>query len=108
VKFEEAFSTLERRKKELHILSWGLLVCNLEEVFLKVASDEEALTDGETSTGFAANALVDGKSVDLMTNPTPQSKSRVDGEMANMSAAMSGRDMHESFATNSSSPYATM
>jgi energy-coupling factor transporter ATP-binding protein EcfA2 len=40
-RFQYLFSELGRRQNELGILSWGLQVCNLEEVFLKVADGEE-------------------------------------------------------------------
>ena len=36
--FERAFSAIERIKGGYGIRSWALAVCNLEEVFLKVAS----------------------------------------------------------------------
>jgi len=41
-KFPTAFDMLERKdvKERFGLLSWQLLVCNLEEVFLKVASDQ--------------------------------------------------------------------
>jgi ABC-type multidrug transport system ATPase subunit len=45
--FQAAFDAIDKAKKtkdeELQILDWTLLVCNLEEVFLKVASEEESL-----------------------------------------------------------------
>ncbi|CAD7964725.1 unnamed protein product [Amoebophrya sp. A120] len=39
-KFPKAFELLEQRKQDFGIISYQLLVCNLEEVFLKVASDQ--------------------------------------------------------------------
>ena len=41
--FEQVFATIERQKEAFGILSWNLAVCNLEEVFLKVASNEHDL-----------------------------------------------------------------
>ncbi|CAD7957724.1 unnamed protein product [Amoebophrya sp. A25] len=38
--FERAFNVIEQRKADFGIVSWNLHVCNLEEVFLKVASDQ--------------------------------------------------------------------
>lgn len=40
--FKTAFNEVEARKKEFMIHSWNLQVCNLEEVFLKVANSDDA------------------------------------------------------------------
>ncbi|CAD7957016.1 unnamed protein product [Amoebophrya sp. A25] len=72
-RFERAFGLVEEYRDALKIKSWNLYVCNLEEVFLKIASDEEealavAATNGEgggskskrTSTTDALSNLMMG------------------------------------------------
>lgn len=46
------FTRIEDERDKYEILSWNLQVCNLEEVFLKVASEEheEALANEEGDT----------------------------------------------------------
>ena len=48
VLFEDVFTRIEDEKNRYKIISWNLQVCNLEEVFLKVASEEHEEAVGET------------------------------------------------------------
>ncbi|CAD7927551.1 unnamed protein product [Amoebophrya sp. A120] len=61
--FEKAFDRVEKYQQALKIKSWNLYVCNLEEVFLKIASDEEVLRAKTAST-------VNPSILDMGTNNT--------------------------------------
>ena len=43
--FENIFTRIDAEKSQYAIISWNLQVCNLEEVFLKVASQEEEMIE---------------------------------------------------------------
>eukprot|EP00391_Amoebophrya_sp_Ameob2_P006708 CAMPEP_0178983870 /NCGR_PEP_ID=MMETSP0795-20121207/1298_1 /TAXON_ID=88552 /ORGANISM="Amoebophrya sp., Strain Ameob2" /LENGTH=2833 /DNA_ID=CAMNT_0020674687 /DNA_START=350 /DNA_END=8852 /DNA_ORIENTATION=+ len=73
-RFEKAFERVEVYQEALQIKSWNLYVCNLEEVFLKIASDEEILRGGRgggssvglhNTAGAAGEAAASLKAIEM-------------------------------------------